>query len=74
MRPIRVQVHCRECERSYMVAYTPGSNPIVSGPPEKCDPGSDAEWEPSECPHCAHETEEVDIIDCLPEPPEREDE
>lgn len=69
---MKLRLVCPECDKSFNATYDPGSEPIASGPPEKCDPGSDSEWYPTECPHCGVEIEEDTVIEQLPEPPDRD--
>jgi transcription elongation factor Elf1 len=62
-KPIKFFFTCPRCEHEQEVGVILGSDPIIGGPPEACDPGSPDEVDSGgACEKCGYEFEEDQLF------------
>lgn len=54
------KINCPQCEEEITLTYHSETSPILN-PPDKADPGSPAEIEPTYCEECDYEFSEKEI-------------
>lgn len=62
---MKVNYTCPNCEHKEVLEVTPPRAGQLSGPPERCYPPEDGDYEPTECSNCAEDFDYDLVMDAV---------